>query len=117
MLKTSDEIKSQLTPNYQKLIDDVLAKSDGSHPLYFADEQEHHNKFGTPFPTEINARFWFDNKQFYIFIEQLDEVTIDVELGIAHELGHLWLFLRNFPKEKELQTRIGRMRMTPFLDH
>ncbi len=100
MWKTSEEIKSQLTPTFQKLINDILAKSDGSSPLIFADEQKYQKIFSTPFQLDINACFWFDNKQFYIFLKQLDVVTIKEELDIAHELGHLWLFLCNFPHEK-----------------
>ncbi len=58
MLKTSDEIKSQLTPNYQKLIDDILATSDSSRPLYFADEQEHIRELRRPFTFGVNACFY-----------------------------------------------------------
>lgn len=99
MLKTSDEIKSQLSPDLQKLIDDVLAKSDGSCPLYFADEQEHKSALKKPFPFGVNASFLPDieNKQFFIFLKQISIITKKEELDIAHELGHLWLFLCNFP--------------------
>ncbi len=75
MWKTSDEIKSQLTHTFQKLINDILAKSDGSRPLIFADEQEYQKIFSTPFSLEDNAWFVSDSKQFLIFLRQLSVVT------------------------------------------
>jgi hypothetical protein len=107
MWKTSDEIKSQLTPNYQKLLDDVLAKSDGSYQLYFADEQEHKRELKRPFPFGVNACFEPDieNKQFFIFLKQICVITKKEELDIAHELGHLWLRLCNFPLTKRTTNR------------
>ena len=99
MWKTSDEIKSQLTPTFQKLINDILAKSDGSRPLIFADEQEYQKIFSTPFSLEDNAWFVSDSKQFLIFLRQLSVVTNKEELDIAHELGHMWLILCNYPEK------------------
>lgn len=102
MLKTSDEIKSQITSNYQELLDDVLAISDGSYQLYFADEQEHMSVLGRSFSFGVNASFHTDiaNKQFTIFLKQTCTITKKEEQDIAHELGHLWLFLCNFPLTK-----------------
>ncbi len=107
MLKTSDEIKSQLSHDLQKLIDDVLAKSDDNCPLYFADEHEHNSRLRRPFPFGVNARFLPDikNKQFFIFLKQISIITKSEELDIAHELGHLWLFLCNFPKTKKTNNK------------
>ena len=103
MWKTSEEIKSQLAPNYQKLMNDILAKSDGSRPLIFADEQTHNSKLKKPFPFGVNAFFLPDivNKRYYIFLKQICVITKKEELDIAHELGHLWLFLCNFPSTKK----------------
>jgi hypothetical protein len=102
MRKTSDEIKSQLTPNCQKLMNDLLTKSDDNYKLYFADEHEHIKELHRGLGFGVNAGFKLDieNKQFFIFLKQISRISDKEDLEIAHELGHLWLFLCNFPSTK-----------------
>lgn len=99
MLKNSDEIKPQLTPALQKLMNDVLLQGEYSRPLMFGDELEFQRIKGITFPKDCNACFNPFEKQFIIFIKQLDPITSKEEQDIAHELGHLWLFLFGLPPE------------------
>lgn len=100
MLKTVDEIRSQITPSLQKLLNDVLLESDGSCLLRFGDKLEFQKIKGRPFPEGTNACFNPFREQFIIFVNQIDEITSKEEHAIAHELGHLWLLLLGLPPEK-----------------
>lgn len=99
MLISSEQIRSKLSPILQRLMDDVLAKSDG-RPLVFGDAQEHQNIIGLPFPPGCIACLIPTSKSFIICIKQLDSISDEEEKQIAHELGHLWLTFHDFPREK-----------------
>lgn len=100
MIIDSDQIRPQLSRVLQRLMTDVLAKSDGSRPLEFGDAQEHQKMMGVPFPREARACLIPSNKRFIIIIE-LGSIRSEDEIEIAHELGHLWLHLHNFPRERQ----------------
>lgn len=78
-------------------MDDVLAKSNGSHTLEFSDALEH-QKYLTD---EKNACIISGKNKSIIVVKQLDPITDKEELAIAHELGHLWLLSHNFPRERQ----------------
>ena len=100
MLKTVDEVKSQITPSLQKLLNDVLLESDDCRPLLFGDELEFIKIKGRPFPEGTNACFNPFEEQFIIFIKHLYKIGSKEEHAIAHELGHLWLLLLGLPSER-----------------
>jgi hypothetical protein len=103
MLISSEQIKPSLSPNLQRLVDDVFAKSDGSCQLEFGDAQEYQKILGTPFPPGTCACLTGNDKRFIILInvEQLSSITDKEELEIAHEFGHVWLSLYDFPRERQ----------------
>lgn len=102
MLINSNQIKPQLSSILQRLMDDVLAKSDG-RPLVFGDAQEYQKILGTPFPPGTCACLTGNDKRFIILInvEQLSSITDKEEQEIAHEFGHVWLSLHDFPRERQ----------------
>lgn len=101
MLKTIDEIKTQITPNLQKLLNDILLEANDPRPLLFGDEQEFKTIKGKTFPAETNACFnpFFD--RFIIFLKHIDKIGPKEQHDIAHELGHLWLLFFGLPSEKK----------------
>jgi hypothetical protein len=101
MLKTIDEIRAQIAPNLQMLLNDILLESNDTRPLYFGDEQEFKTIKGTPFPAETNACFNPFPDQFIIFLKRIDKLDSKEQYDIAHELGHLWLLLSGLPSEKK----------------
>lgn len=100
MLKSVDEVKNQITQNLRQLVDDVLLESNDPRPLMFGDEQEFKIIRGVPFPIESNACFMPSRERFIVFVKHIDTIGSDAEHAIAHELGHLWLFLLGLPPEK-----------------
>lgn len=100
MLKTADEIKTQVTTNLQSLLSDILLEATDPRPLMFGDEQEFKTIKGMPFPAETNACFNPFLDRFVIFLKRIDEIGLKEENDIAHELGHLWLFYLGLPSEK-----------------
>jgi len=100
MLKTVDQVRLQITPSLQKLLNDVLLESDDLRPLMFGDEIEFTTIKGKPFPTEANACFNPFGEQFIIFIKHLYKIGSKEEYAIAHELGHLWLLFLGLPPER-----------------
>lgn len=100
MLISSDQIKSQFSSNLQKLMEDVLAHSDGSRPLVFCDEEEFHKVTGNPLQQNDVACLLPSDQMCRICLRHLDSITTEVELAIAHELGHLWLQFHRFPRKK-----------------
>jgi hypothetical protein len=100
VLKDSEDIRSQLSPTLQKLLDDVLAKSDGSRQLEFGDSQEHQRFYVNSFPEGAIACLIPTSKSFIICIKQLDSISDEEEKEIAHELCHLWLTFHGFPRER-----------------
>jgi len=105
MLRTIDEIRAQITPNLQKLLNDILLESDDPRPLMFGDEQEFKTIKGKPFPTETNACFNPFLDRFIIFLKHIDKVGSKEQYDIAHELGHLWLLFLGLPSEKKTTDR------------
>jgi hypothetical protein len=53
MLKTVNEVRSQISPNLQKLLNDSLLESDDPRPLMFGDEQEFKTIKGKPFHAKL----------------------------------------------------------------
>jgi hypothetical protein len=87
-----------LTQIYRNLLMMFSLCSMAAVHFFIADEQQHKSALKKPFPFGVNVRFLPDikNKQFIIFLKQISILTKKEELDIAHELGHLWLFLCNF---------------------
>jgi hypothetical protein len=100
MLRTVDEIKAQITPNLQRLLDDVLLGAEDQRPLMFGNEEEFKTVKGMPFPAETNACFNPFRDRFVIFLKRIDTIGLKEEHDIAHELGHLWLLFLGLPSEK-----------------
>lgn len=95
----SKEIRAQLSPALQKLLDNVLSYSDG-RPLEFVDEGKYAKITGkSPKLSAGEACFTGSEQRFIICLKSLELITPENELSIAHELGHLWLLLHGFPKE------------------
>jgi hypothetical protein len=105
MLKTIDEIRTQITPNLQKLLNDILLEANDPRPLLFGDEQEFKTIKGKIFPAETNACFNPFLDRFIIFLKHIDNINRREQLDIAHELGHLWLLLLGLPPEKKSTDR------------
>jgi hypothetical protein len=105
MLKTVNEVRSQISPNLQKLLNDSLLESDDPRPLMFGDEQEFKTIKGKPFHAEINACFSPVKNRFIIFLKQIDKIGSKEECDISHEIVHLWLLLLGLPSEKESTNR------------
>jgi hypothetical protein len=105
MLKTVDEVKSQISLSLQKLLNDSFLQFDDPRPLKFGDEQEFKTIKGNFFPIGINACFSPSEDRFIIFLNQIDKIGSKEECDIAHELGHLWLLLLGLPSEKESTNR------------
>ena len=114
MLKTVNEIRSQISPNLQNLLNDSLIESNDPRPLKFGDEQEYKAIKGNFSPTDINACFCPFKDKFIIFIKQIDKIKCKEECDIAHELGHLWLFLLGLPPEKKTTNRDRQMAWDTF---
>ncbi len=105
MLKTIDEIRAQISPNLQKLLNDILLESDDPRLLMFGDEQEFKTIKGKPFPIETNACFNPFLDRFIIFLKHIDKIGSKEQYDIAHELGHLWMLLLGLPSEKKTTDR------------
>ncbi len=105
MLKTIDEIRAQIPPNLQKLLNDILLEANDQRPLMFGDEQEFNTIKCKPFPAETNACFNPFLDRFIIFLKHIDEIGPKEQHDIAHELGHLWLLLLGLPSEKKTTDR------------
>ena len=99
MLRTVDEIRAQITPSLQKLLNEILFESDDRRPLFFGDELEFRSIKSKPFPIETNACFSPFGDRFIIFLKHIDKIENQEECDIAHELGHLWLLLLGLPPE------------------
>ena len=99
MLRTVDEVRSQITPSLQKLLNDILLEFNDPHPLMFGDEIEFKTIKGMPFSIETNACFSPFRDRFIIFLKHIDKIGREDEYDIAHELGHLWLLLLGLPPE------------------
>jgi hypothetical protein len=99
MLKTVDEIRAQITPNLQNLLNDVLLDANDSRPLMFGDEQEFKTIKGVSFPEEMNACFNPFIDRFIIFTKNINRIGLKEQDDIAHELGHLWLLFLGLPSE------------------
>jgi hypothetical protein len=105
VLRTVDEVRAQITPSLQKILNDILLESDDPRPLMFGDEQEFKTIKGKPFPMETNASFSPFRDRFIIFLKHIDKIGSKEEYDIAHELGHLWLLLLGLPPEKKTTDR------------
>jgi|GEM_PF-5533182 len=114
MLKTIDEIRTQISPNLQNLLNDILLESNDPRPLFFGDEQQFKCLKGKTFPEGINACFNPFNNQFIIFLKQIDEIRQEEQHDIAHELGHLWLLLLGLPPEKKSMNTVRQLRWETF---
>jgi hypothetical protein len=101
MLRTVDEIRTQITPNLQRFLNDMLIDDNDPRPLMFGDEQEFKTIKGMSFPTEMNACLNPFLDRFIIFIKRIDKIGIKEQDDIAHELGHLWLLFLGLPSEKK----------------
>lgn len=97
MIISCEQIMPKLSSQLRRLMDDVLAKSNGSRTLEFSDALEH-KKYLTD---EKNACIISGKNKSIIVVKQLDPITDKEELAIAHELGHLWLLSHNFPRERQ----------------
>lgn len=102
---TVDEIRVQLSPNLQKLLNDILSEANDSRPLMFGDEQEFKTIKGIPFPEETNACFNPFLDRFIIFLKDIDKIGLKEQHDIAHELGHLWVLILGLPPEKKSTDR------------
>jgi len=100
MLKSADEVRTQIAPNLQKLLNDIRLESDDPRPLMFGDEQEFKISKGYPFPDGVNACIDSSQNKHIIFLKQIDKIGTKEEDDIAHELGHLWLLLLGLPSER-----------------
>ena len=100
MLKTIDEIRTQITPNLQKLLNDILLEANDPRPLLFGDEQEF-KTIKIRYPPETDSCFNPFLDRFIIFLKHIDNINRKEQLYIAHELGHLWLLLLGLPPEKK----------------
>ena len=116
MLKTVNEIRSQISLNLQKLLNDSLLESYDPRPLMFGDEQEFKTIKGKPFHAETNACFSPFKDRFIIFLKQIDKIGGKEECDIAHELGHLWLLLLGLLSEKESTNRDRQMAWDAFFE-
>jgi hypothetical protein len=105
VLITVDELKAQITPNLQKLMNDILLEANDPRPLMFGDEQEFETIKGKPFPAEINACFNPFMDRLIIFLKRVDKIRCKEQHDIAHELGHLWLLFLGLPSEKKTTDR------------
>jgi hypothetical protein len=101
VLRTVDEIKTQLTPNLRSLLNDILLEgANDPRPLMFGNEQEFNTIKGMPFPADIDACFIPFLDRFIIFLKRINMISLKEENNIAHELGHLWLLFLGLPSEK-----------------
>lgn len=100
MIIDSQELWPQVGPIVQKLMDDVLSISDGRRPLKFTDEDGYRELTGKSIKlAEGEAFFNSNNKCFIICLKPFMPINAERELSIAHELGHMWLRLKDYPQE------------------
>lgn len=101
MLRTVDEVRTQISPSLQRLLSDILLESNDPRLLMFGDEIEFKTIKGEPFPIGMNACFCPFEERYIIFLRHIDKIGSAEEYAIAHELGHLWLLLLGLPSEKK----------------
>jgi hypothetical protein len=97
MIIDSDQIRLQLSPVLQRLINEVLAKS-GDLPLQFWDSQEYEMNRRESLKTGGKACSFKGNGFLVIVLQKFEQICKE-ELTIAHELGHLWLQSHGLPRQ------------------
>lgn len=109
MITDGKQIQMQISPELQRLMDDVLSQDSMGRILEFANEMDYQEIRDKPFPANARACF-MGNGRFIIFINKWNpsKMTREDGLAIAHELGHLWLSLHDFPREGKYESQDGQ---------
>jgi hypothetical protein len=108
MLMTSENMRAQISPVFQRLMDDVLAKSDG-RLLQFVDEVEYIGiTEASPNLSDDEGCCTSNDQLVIICLKSLAPINTDKELSIAHELGHARLRFLGFPDEKTISDPVKK---------
>jgi hypothetical protein len=90
-------IIDRFSPTLQRLINDVVRPWKGL-PLFFWDSQSYANLYGRPMDEGGAACAFRHNNHLIIALPKIDNL-LQQESGVAHELGHLWLEAKKFPRQ------------------
>src|SRR5574341_201025 len=90
-------VSDKFSPALQRLANDVAEQWKGM-PLFFWDSQSYANLYGIPMDEGGTACAFRHNNQLIIALPELDTL-LQQERSVAHELGHLWLGAKKFPRQ------------------
>ena len=100
MFVKSENIRPLISNDLCRLLDDLLSLANGTQ-LIFLDEKEFTIKTGKSlYLSDGEACLTGSPEQLIICLKSLDSITQEIELSIAHELGHMWLRFHDFPCER-----------------